>query len=257
MFELQGKYASAKVFTDVVEQAAISQVISLLNQSYMTDSQVRMMPDIHPGIGCTIGTTMTIKDKVCPNLVGVDIGCGMETVRLREDHIDLQKLDQVIRAKIPSGFDIQEKAHQFARKIDLSKLCCANKLNLDHAYNCLGTLGGGNHFIEANRDDGNIYLVIHSGSRHLGKKVAMYYQKAGYKALTTYSREEIQAVVDEMKAAGKDKDIQRRLQAMGSKPCSIPEDFAYVEGELFEQYLHDLEIVQEFAALNRQAMMSQ
>ena len=257
MFELQGKYGTAKVFTDVVEQSAIAQVISLLNQPYVEGSQVRMMPDIHVGVGCTIGATMTIKDRACPNLVGVDIGCGMETARLREDHIDLQKLDQVIRAKIPSGFDIQEKAHPFDRKIDLSKLCCANKLNLDHAYNCLGTLGGGNHFIEANRDDdGNIYIVIHSGSRHLGKKVAMYYQKAGYKALTTYSREEIQAVVDEMKAAGKAKDIQRRLQAMGSKPCPIPEDFAYVEGELFEQYLHDLEIVQEFAALNRQAMMN-
>ena len=258
MFELQGKYGTAKVFTDVVEQSAIAQVISLLNQPYVEGSQVRMMPDIHAGAGCTIGSTMTIKDKACPNLVGVDIGCGVETARLREDHIDLQKLDQVIRAKIPSGFDIQEKAHPFARKTDLSKLCCANKLNLDHAYNCLGTLGGGNHFIEANRDDdGNIYIVIHSGSRHLGKKVAMYYQKAGYKTLITYSREEIQAVVDEMKAAGKTKDIQKRLQAMGSKPCPVPEDFAYVEGELFEQYLHDMEIVQEFAALNRQAMMDE
>lgn len=257
MFELQGKYGTAKVFTDVVEQSAIAQVISLLNQPYVEGSLVRMMPDIHAGAGCTIGTTMTIKDKVCPNLVGVDIGCGMETVRLREDHIDLQKLDQVIRTKIPSGFDIRENTHPFTRKIDLSRLCCAKKLNLDHAYNCLGTLGGGNHFIEANQDDdGNIYIVIHSGSRHLGMKVAMYYQKAGYKALTTYSREEIQAVVDDMKAAGKAKDIQRRLQAMGSKPCPIPEDFAYVEGELFEQYLHDMEIVQEFAALNRQAMMN-
>lgn len=257
MFELQGKYGTAKVFTDVVEQSAIAQVISLLNQPYTEGSQVRMMPDIHTGAGCTIGTTMTIKDRACPNLVGVDIGCGMETARLREDHIDLQKLDKVIRAKIPAGFNIQEKAHPFAGKIDLSKLCCANKLNLDHAYNCLGTLGGGNHFIEANRDDdGNIYIVIHSGSRHLGMKVAMYYQKAGYKALTTYSREEIQAVVDDMKTTGKAKDIQRRLQAMGSKPCPIPEDFAYVEGDLFDQYLHDMEIVQEFAALNRRAMMN-
>lgn len=256
MFELQGKYGTAKVFTDVVEQSAIAQVISLLNQPYVEGSQVRMMPDIHAGAGCTIGTTMTIKDKVCPNLVGVDIGCGMETTRIRENHIDLQRLDEVIRAGIPSGFSIRTEPHQFAQKIDLSQLYCAKKADLDRAYNSIGTLGGGNHFIEANQDDnGNIYIVVHSGSRHLGIEIASYYQDAGYKAMTSYSKEETKAIVDELKAAGREKEIQRTLQAMKAKNPSVPKDLAYVEGELFEQYLHDMRIAQKFAELNRQAMM--
>lgn len=194
MIELQGKYATAKVFTDVVDNESISQVINLLNQPYIEGSRVRMMPDIHAGAGCTIGTTMTIKDKICPNLVGVDIGCGMETIRIKETHIEPQKLDKVIRAGIPSGFEIRKKAHRFAKDIDLSELYCAKKVNLDRAYNSIGTLGGGNHFIEANQDeDGNIYIVVHSGSRHLGLEIANFYQEAAYKALTSYSKEEIEA----------------------------------------------------------------
>ena len=176
MIELQGKYATAKVFTDVVDNESISQVINLLNQPYIEGSRVRMMPDIHAGAGCTIGTTMTIKDKICPNLVGVDIGCGMETIRIKETHIEPQKLDKVIRSGIPSGFEIRKKAHRFAKDIDLSELYCAKKVNLDRAYNSIGTLGGGNHFIEANQDeDGNIYIVVHSGSRHLGLEIANFY----------------------------------------------------------------------------------
>ena len=120
MLELQGKYASAKVFTDVVDSESISQVINLLNQPYVEGSKVRMMPDIHAGAGCTIGTTMTIKDKICPNLVGVDIGCGMETIRLKETHIEPQKLDKVIREGIPSGFAIRSAPHRYAKEIDLS-----------------------------------------------------------------------------------------------------------------------------------------
>lgn len=256
MFELQGKYGTAKVFTDVVEQTAIAQVVNLLNQPYVKGNQVRMMPDIHAGAGCTIGTTMTIKDKVCPNLVGVDIGCGMETIRIREDHIDLHKLDEVIRAGIPSGFSIRTEHHQFAQKIELSQLCCAKKVSIDRAYNSIGTLGGGNHFIEANQDDnGNIYIVVHSGSRHLGMEIASYYQEAGYKAMASYSKEEIQTVVEKLKAAGRTKEIQSTLQAMKAKNPSIPKDLAYVEGDLFEQYLHDMRIAQKFAELNRQAMI--
>ena len=125
MLELQGKYASAKVFTDIVDSESISQVINLLNQPYVEDSIVRMMPDIHAGAGCTIGTTMTIRDKVCPNLVGVDIGCGMETIRIKERHIELQKLDKVIRAGIPSGFEIRKKVHRFSNSIDLNELYCS------------------------------------------------------------------------------------------------------------------------------------
>lgn len=256
MIELQGKYATAKVFTDVVDNESISQVINLLNQPYIEGSRVRMMPDIHAGAGCTIGTTMTIKNKICPNLVGVDIGCGMETIRIKEAHIEPQKLDKVIRAGIPSGFEIRKKEHRFAKDIDLSELCCAKKVNIDRAYSSIGTLGGGNHFIEANQDDdGNIYIVVHSGSRHLGLEIANFYQEAAYKALTSYSKEEIDAKVEELKAAGRQKEIQSVLKQLKSKYSPIPKPLAYVDGELFEQYLHDMRIAQRFANLNRQAMM--
>lgn len=256
MLELQGKFASAKVFTDVVDNESISQVINLLNQPYVEGSRVRMMPDIHAGAGCTIGTTMTIKDKICPNLVGVDIGCGMETIRIRETHIEPQKLDKVIRAGIPSGFEIHDEPHKFAEKIDLSELCCVKKVNTDRAYHSIGTLGGGNHFIEANKDDdGNIYIVIHSGSRHLGLEIANFYQEEAYKSLTSYSKEEIEATIKELKESGRQKEIQAVLKRIKAKKSPVPKSLAYVEGELFNQYLHDMAIAQRFAELNRQAMM--
>lgn len=256
MLELQGKYATAKVFTDVVDEASLSQVISLLNQPYVDGSRVRMMPDIHAGAGCTIGTTMTISDKICPNLVGVDIGCGMETIRIKESHIEPHKLDKVIRAGIPSGFNIRSKAHRFAKNIDLSGLCCAKKVDINRAYNSIGTLGGGNHFIEANKDDdGNIYIVVHSGSRHLGLEIANYYQQEAYNALTSYSKEEIDSIIDMLKASGRAKEIQSTLKTLKSKRSPVPKHLAYVEGTLFDQYLHDMKIAQRFAELNRQAMM--
>ena len=224
MIELRGQYAQAKVFTDVVDNESISQVISLLNQPYAAGSQIRMMPDIHAGAGCTIGTTMTIQDKICPNLVGVDIGCGMETIRIKEKRMELQKLDKLIRAEIPSGFSIRRKPHRFAREIDLEELRCAKQIKLDRAYSSIGTLGGGNHFIEADKDgEGHLYIVIHSGSRHLGVEIAEFYQKAGFKA----------------------------LQEQG---ISIPKPLAYVDGWLAEDYLHDMRIAQRFADLNRKAM---
>lgn len=256
MLELQGKYATAKVFTDVVDEASISQVISLLNQLYAEGERVRMMPDIHAGAGCTIGTTMTIRDKSCPNLVGVDIGCGMETIRIKESHIEPERLDKVIREGIPSGFNIRTKAHRFSKSIDLSGLCCAKKVNIDRAYNSIGTLGGGNHFIEANRDDeGSIYIVVHSGSRHLGLEIANYYQEAAYNALTSYSKEEIDSVIETLKASGRANEIQGALKRLKSKRSPVPKHLAYVEGALFDQYLHDMRIAQRFAELNRQAMM--
>lgn len=256
MIELQGKYVTAKVFTDVVDNESISQVISLLNQPYTDGSRVRMMPDIHAGAGCTIGTTMTIKDKICPNLVGVDIGCGMETIRIRENHIEPQKLDKVIRSHIPSGFSIRTEPHRFAKNIDLSQLYCAKTVDINRGYNSIGTLGGGNHFIEANRDDdGNIYIVVHSGSRHLGLEVANFYQEEAYRSLTSYSKEEINGIIDMLKASGRSKEIQNTLNTLKSKRSPVPKALAYVEGTLFDQYLHDMKIAQQFAELNRQAMM--
>lgn len=255
MIELHGKYAQAKVFTDVVDEASISQVINLLNQPYVEGSRIRMMPDIHAGAGCTIGTTMTIGDKVCPNLVGVDIGCGMETVRIREKHIEMQKLDKLIRQEIPSGFGIRCTPHRFIQEVDLSELYCAKHVQIGKAELSIGTLGGGNHFIEADKDeDGNIYIVIHSGSRHLGLEIANYYQEAGYKALTTYSKAETQEIIERLKAEGREKEISSQLKKL-KKECKVPKPLAYVEGELLEHYLHDMAIAQEFARLNRKAMM--
>ena len=256
MIELRGKYGDAKIFTDVVDEESVSQVINFLNQPYVEGSQVRMMPDIHAGAGCVIGTTATIKDKICPNLVGVDIGCGMEVVRILERDIDLQKLDELIREEIPSGFEIREREHGYADLIDLEKLNCVKHVNLDRARHSIGTLGGGNHFIEANRDDeGNIYIVVHSGSRHLGLQVANYYQEAGYKALSTYNKDEIDTAISELKATGRQSEIQDMLKQMKSKHCSVPKPLAYVEGELMRNYLHDMKIAQDFATFNRKAMV--
>lgn len=225
MIELKGKYGTALVYTDVVDEASVSQVINLLNQPYAKDAHIRMMPDIHAGAGCTIGTTMVVRDQICPNLVGVDIGCGMETVRLREKRIELQKLDKLIRQNIPSGFAMQTKAHRFAKNVDLEVLHCAKHVKLDRAVLSIGTLGGGNHFIEVDKDgEDNLWLVIHSGSRHLGVEICDFYMKAAQKDLS-------------------------------DRGISVPYPLAYVEGHLMDAYLHDMKIAQAFADLNRKAMV--
>lgn len=226
---VEGKFNSAKVYTDVLEEGALEQIKTLCDQEYTRGSKIRMMPDVHVGAGCAIGTTMTIKDKVVPNLVGVDIGCGMETIRVENSHLDLSKLDKLIYEKIPSGYKIRKEPHDYADEIDLSQLRCIDKgkIKIQRAILSIGTLGGGNHFIEANQDQkGNIYIVIHSGSRHLGLQVANYYQKQAYK---------------ENKAEGID----------------VPKGLAYVSGQLMEDYVHDMKIVQRFATLNRKAMLDE
>lgn len=256
MIELKGKYGDAKIFTDVADEASIAQVIMLLNQEFIKGSRVRLMPDIHAGAGCTVGTTMTITDKIVPNLVGVDIGCGMETVKIREKHIELQKLDKLIYEKIPSGFNIRDKAHRFFKDFPLEELYCYREINPIRAEKSLGTLGGGNHFIEADKnDEGDIYIVIHSGSRHLGLEVANYYQNEGYNALNGSSKKDIELLIADLKAQGKEKSIQKAIKALkNTKTTNIPKQLAYVEGELFDRYIHDMKIVQKFAELNRQAM---
>lgn len=256
MLELQGKYNTAKVFTDVVDETSIAQVIELCNQGFVSGSKIRMMPDIHAGAGCTIGTTMTIKDKVCPNLVGVDIGCGMYTLQLKEKHIEFGKLDKIIRQYIPSGFNVRVTAHRLAEQTRLSELRCLKHINRDRAEMSIGTLGGGNHFIEVDKDDeDSLYLVIHSGSRHLGKEVANYYQNLGYEKLNCCDENEIKTLVKTLKATGKQRQIEAEIKKLKSvKRTNIPKDLAYVEGTDFDDYLHDMEIVQEFAMLNRRAM---
>lgn len=196
MIEIKGKYNRAKIFTDVVDSASIAQVLELCNQEFTKDSRIRLMPDIHAGAGCTIGTTMTITDKVVPNLVGVDIGCGMETIRIKESHLELQKLDQLIYEKIPSGFAIRDKVHRYFNQINLQDLYCVEHINLLRAEKSIGTLGGGNHFIEADQDEeGNIYIVVHSGSRHLGVEVAKYYQETGYQVLNHMDADSTKALI--------------------------------------------------------------
>lgn len=259
MIELKGKFNTAKVFTDIIDEASVSQIIELCNQEFTKDLKIRLMPDVHAGAGCSVGTTMTITDKAVPNLVGVDIGCGMETIKIKEKHIELEKLDKLIYASIPSGFQIRNKAHRYNEQIDLTKLYCYKQINPIRAEKSLGTLGGGNHFIEADKDsDGNIYIVIHSGSRHLGLEVAKYYQEEGYKRLNKSSSKDVKELINSLKTQGKSNQIESEIKKLSNtKTTSIPKHLAYNEGELFEQYLHDTKIIQHFAELNRKAMMDE
>ena len=261
MKRVEGLYSEALVFTDVVEEVALEQIKKLCDQEFTSGLKIRIMPDVHAGAGCTIGTTMTIKDKVVPNLVGVDIGCGMETVRLRKRGLNLERLDEVIRERIPSGFLVREEMHPYNEEIDLTMLRCLKEagINLDRAVKSLGTLGGGNHFIEANRDDeGNIYLVIHSGSRHLGLEAASFYQKEAYRRLNGDTKEIASQLIARYKKEGRLKEIQSALWEMKVPELTkIPRELAYVEGSLMEDYLHDMKLIQRFAMLNRKAMMNE
>ena len=180
MIEILGKYNNCKIFADEIDDTTKGQITALLNQESIKDCKIRIMPDTHAGAGCVIGTTMTIKDKIIPNLVGVDIGCGVQVFKLKEKRIDLPKLDSVIRKYIPSGFNIHdEPITEFNEIYDLKV-----KINTDRALRSIGTLGGGNHFIEVDRDSqDNLWLVIHTGSRHTGLEVCNYYQNLGYEAL--------------------------------------------------------------------------
>lgn len=259
MLELRGKYNTAKIFTDIVDESSVAQVLLLCNQEFSQGSRIRLMPDIHAGAGCTIGTTMTITDKIVPNLVGVDIGCGMETIRIKEKHIELQKLDKLIYNKIPSGFNIRDKKHRYFDRVPIEELHCFKHIHDIRAEKSLGTLGGGNHFIEANKDDeGNIYIVIHSGSRYLGLETANYYQNEGYKALNGQSQADINNLIAQLKKQGREKEIEKKLKALkNTKQTNIPKSLAYVSGDLFDMYIHDMKIIQEYARLNRKAMMDE
>ena len=258
---VQGLYNTAKIYTDIVEDVALKQIEKLCNQEYAKNSRIRIMPDVHAGAGCTIGTTMTIQDAVTPNLVGVDIGCGMETIKLRNKHLELEKLDKLIYRTIPSGFEIRKEPHKLNAEIDLTKLRCAEGgfVNIHRAQMSLGTLGGGNHFIEVDQDkDGVLYVVIHSGSRHLGLEVANFYQEEAYQALNGNSKKDIKKLIQDYKKAGKDKEIEKAIRALKVQiQTDIPKDLAYCKGKLMEDYIHDMKIVQRFAMLNRKAMMDE
>lgn len=224
MLEMNGTFSSAIVYADTIDSGAKGLIQAFCNSPVSEGSKIRIMPDVHAGKGCVVGTTMTISDKIAPGLIGVDIGCGMRAVKISCKRLELQKLDKLIHEKIPAGRNIRTDAHRYAEQIDLDHLYCARYIQKDKAYRSIGTLGGGNHFIEVDRgEDGAYWLVVHSGSRRLGAEVANFYHDAAYKS-----------------GAG-----------------DVPYELAYATGGLMQKYLHDLAIVQEFARLNRQAMIDE
>ncbi len=257
MTEVYGIFNTALCYTDILEDKAAEQILSVCNRREFADSKIRIMPDVHAGMGCTIGTTMTITDKIVPGMVGVDIGCGMETVKLKDKNIDFDALDALIRKRIPSGRNVRDSIHPLNSKIDLTQLRCAPFVDLERARHSIGTLGGGNHFIEINCDDeGDYYLVIHSGSRHLGNEVAKYYQKLAVKQLHGIKSYELHRIVEQYRAAGRECEIDSAIKKMQAERASaIPKELAYVYGEGFDSYIHDMKIMQHFAALNRKAMV--
>lgn len=257
MIEVIGKYNTAICYTGELEEAAAGQIKAVCDQPAFSDCRIRVMPDVHAGMGCTIGTTMTITDKIVPGMVGVDIGCGMETVRVSEKEMDFAKLDGLIRSQIPCGRDVRATPHGLNEEIDLTQLRCSPYVNLGRARKSIGTLGGGNHFIEVDRgENGSLYVVVHSGSRHIGNEVAKYYQDEGRKAFWGGARYQVDAAVAELRAQGRFREIQPTINRLRQEhEILLPRDLAYVEGRLFADYLHDMKIIQHFAALNRKAMM--
>lgn len=224
---INGVYTSANIFTDNVETYALAQIQLLCNQQAFQDCKIRVMPDVHPGRVGTIGFTSTIEETIMPMVVGIDIGCGITIAKLKQKKIEFQKLDTIIREQVPSSFQIRKRPHRFSETFDFSELYCRKALNEEKADLSLGTLGGGNHFIEVEKDeDGRLYVAIHSGSRHLGKEVVEYYLREG----------------------------QKILQEQGIK---IPYELTYLSSDLMENYLHDIQIVQKFAELNRACILDE
>lgn len=246
-----------KIFTKNVEQEAVDQIELLLAQDAFKDCKVRIMPDVHAGKGCVIGFTADLGEKVIPNIVGVDIGCGMLCVSLGQTDIDFEKLDNVIRSYVPSGRDVHDG--RIIRFEELQDLKCYRELrDTKRLERSIGTLGGGNHFIEVDTaGDGEKYLVIHTGSRNLGKQVADYYQNLAFELMSGKDKlyEEQDRLIKEYKSAGRKSEIQsaiaelhRNFKAVNPK---IPKDLCYLEGKYREDYLHDMRICQKFAYINR------
>ena len=256
MLEIKGKINTAICYASVIEEEAIEQIRRMCDYEFTAGSRIRIMPDVHAGKGCTIGTTMTITDKAVPNIVGVDIGCGMYTVKLGETDIDYKKLDEAAHF-IPSGMNVWEGRQEH---FDLEQLRCYRDLkDAKRLERSLGTLGGGNHFIEIDESaDGDKYLVIHSGSRNLGKQVAELYWKLAVdlsKGKEEYFKKRDE-IIRTYKEQGKRKEIQAALKQIKweRKESMIPEDLCFLYGPYLEDYLHDVEVCQRFARRNREKM---
>lgn len=260
MFELSGKYNTCKIFTDNCDNETISQLTNLLNQESVKGSKIRIMPDTHAGKGCVIGTTMTLQDKVIPNLVGVDIGCGMLAIKLKEKEIDLKLLDEVINKYVPAGFEIHESpvSRSFADKI-------IAPVDVDKAFKSLSSLGGGNHFLEIDRDSrGNLWLVVHTGSRHLGIEVCEYYQNRAYEKLQESAKggslkQLINSTISELKTAHREKEISKQIEKIKAdyereNNTKVPRELAYLTGQDFDDYIHDMQLTQQHAAINRKCI---
>ncbi|MBC1625980.1 RtcB family protein [Listeria welshimeri] len=248
MLTLKGKYNEAIVYTDNIDDNTIGQIITLCSQPFVKDSKIRIMPDTHGGKGCVIGTTMTIQDKIVPNLVGVDIGCGLYVVKLKPGKLKMSfdKLDKVIRERVPSGSGTHDKAID---DFDLDGVIAP--INRGWASRSIGTLGGGNHFIEVNQGSDGIYLVIHSGSRVLGKEIAEYHQEVAYKKLDGL-RKELKVAATKAKKTG---SLKMANDFMSDRELvKLDYDLSYVTGSDLEHYLNDMEIAQRFAARNRYVM---
>lgn len=258
MFDIKGKVNTAVCYATVVEDEAIEQIRRMCDHEFTEGSKIRIMPDVHVGKGCTIGTTMTVIDKAVPNVVGVDIGCGMYTVKLEQQDIDPQKVDEAAHF-IPSGRNVWEGR---VERFDLMDLRCYRNLkDAKRLEKSLGTLGGGNHFIEIDSaPDGTKYLIIHSGSRNLGKQVAEYYQKLAVDLAMGKGElfEKRQELIRTYKEQGRRKEIQPILRAMEKewqpKELTMPADLCYLYGQYLEDYLHDVQICQRFAERRRKKM---
>lgn len=245
-----------KIFTENVQADAVNQIYNLITQAPFVGQQVRIMPDVHYGMGCVVGFTSTMGDKIIPNVIGVDIGCGMLTVELGKIDIDYKLLDEHIKQNIPAGGN-------YRKEVDgediIKQLHCFKELrNFDRLYGSLGTLGGGNHFIEVDADEqGNKYLVIHSGSRNLGMQVAKIYQRRAVEACKNSSAAEKEQVIAELKAQNRQADIPQALEEVSAKyayKTKIPADFCYLEGLDMQSYMHDMRLCQQFAVRNRKKM---
>lgn len=242
-----------KVYAQTIEDEAVQQIKQMNESEAYKDCTVRIMPDCHAGAGCTIGTVIAIKDRIVPNTVGVDIGCGMLVTELGKQEVNLKALDAAIKQEVPSGFMVHAHAVAHFTK-ELAELRCQNVLDMDFANRSIGSLGGGNHFIELDEDsDGNKYLVIHSGSRNLGVRVCKHYQDIAINYCRRNSCNE-QEIVKQLKAEGREKEIQATLKAAKAQSPKVDKELAYLEGEDLKDYLHDMSICQRYASLNRKVM---